>query len=101
MQTRQQSQIWVGKAAPKLKGTVVHLEVNEPTNYTLGGVEEKKKKTLEQLLILWRVKQEPVDMITEELECLVEVEDDPNNGSSGQSNQEEEWRNNISSPTPR
>ena len=43
MQTRQQSQIWVGKAAPKLEGTVVHLEENEPTNYTLGGVEEKKK----------------------------------------------------------
>ena len=42
-QTRQQSQIWVGKVAPKLKGTDVHLEENEPTNYTLGGVEEKEK----------------------------------------------------------
>ena len=43
MQTRQKSQIWIGNVALKLKGTVVHLEENEPTNYTLGGVEEKEK----------------------------------------------------------
>ena len=71
-------------------------------NQQITGLGElRRKNTLEQLLILWRVKQEHVYMKTEELECLVEVEDDPNNDSSGQSNQRKNGRNNINSPTPR
>ena len=91
VQTRNQSQIWVtpkvDKVDPKQRGTIIQLEGNQPTNHTVEGAKEKEKSYGTTFRPTENIKQEPVDMVTEDLEDLVEVVDNDNTDSSGQSNQ--------------
>ena len=91
VQTRNQPQIWVtpkvDKVESKQRRTIIQLEGNQPTNNTVEGAKEKEKSYGTTFRPAENIKQEPVDMVTEDLEDLVEVVDNDNTDSSGQSNQ--------------